>query len=272
MKTAFIAVSFGALVAALPQDGYGYVTRVTTRITKSPRPTTTTSCSITLCADYVNSCGMGYGGCYPACPGLPTPTFTPPPCPTTRPTTTSCDITICADYINSCGMGYGGCYPACPGLPTPTFTPPPCPTTTKPTKTTTKKPCQTICVDAVNECGIRYGGCYCSEEPFPYTKPPCPSKTTTKPTPTPAGPRKCGGLRGLQCNKGEICIDDPKSSCGIAVDCLGICIVEQFCGGFAGFQCKNKTDVCIDDPRDDCDPKNGGADCGGLCVPKTWVY
>ncbi|KAK2780922.1 hypothetical protein FQN52_002019 [Onygenales sp. PD_12] len=24
--------------------------------------------------------------------------------------------------------------------------------------------------------------------------------------------------------------------------------------------------VCIDDPRDDCDPNNGGADCGGICV------
>ncbi|KAF3182758.1 hypothetical protein TWF225_003228 [Orbilia oligospora] len=229
MKSVFLAVSFAALVAALPQDGYGYgyVTRVTTRVTPTPRPTTTSSCTITICADYINSCSMGYGGCYPACPGLPTPTFTPPPCPTT---------------------------------------------TKKPTKTTSKKPCQTICVDAVNECGIKYGGCYCSEEPFPYTKPPCPSKTTAKPTPTPAGPRKCGGLQGLQCKKGETCIDDPKSPCGIAVDCLGICIVEQFCGGFAGFACKNKGDVCIDDPRDDCDPKNGGADCGGLCVPKSWAY
>ncbi|KAK6510599.1 hypothetical protein TWF506_009702 [Arthrobotrys conoides] len=228
MKSVFLAVSFAALVAALPQDGYGYgyVTRVTSQVTKTPRPTTT-SCTLTICADYINSCGLGYGGCYAACPGIPTPTFTPPPCPTT---------------------------------------------TKKPTKTTSKKPCQTICVDAVNECGIKYGGCYCSEEPFPYTKPPCPSKTTAKPTPTPAGPRKCGGLQGLQCKKGETCIDDPKSPCGIAVDCLGICIVEQFCGGFAGFPCKNKGDVCIDDPRDDCDPKHGGADCGGLCVPGTWVY
>lgn len=228
MKSTFIVVSLAALAAALPQDGYGYVTRVTTRLTKTPRPTTT-----------------------------------------------SCDITICADYINSCGLGYGGCYPACPGLPTPTFTPPPCPTTKKPTKTTTKKPCQTICVDAVNECGIKYGGCYCREDPFPYPKPPCPTttKTTTaRPTPTSTGPRKCGGLLGLQCNKGETCIDDPKSPCGIAVDCLGICIVEQFCGGFAGFPCEKKGDTCIDDPRDDCDPKNGGADCGGLCVPESWVY
>ncbi|KAJ6259667.1 hypothetical protein Dda_5305 [Drechslerella dactyloides] len=88
---------------------------------------------------------------------------------------------------------------------------------------------------------------------------------------TTAGPKKCGGLQGLQCGKGEICIDDPKSPCGIAVDCLGICVVEEFCGGFAGSACEDPNDVCIDDPRDECDPENGGADCGGLCIPKSWA-
>ncbi|KAK6344298.1 hypothetical protein TWF696_007938 [Orbilia brochopaga] len=188
--------------------------------------------------------------------------YSPRPTPR-RTTTASCTLTICADYVNSCGLGYGGCYPACRGYPTPTFTPPPCPTTTK-TKTTTTSTCRTICVDKVNECGIKYGGCYCVGQEPPFTKPPCP-------TATPAPPKKCGGLAGFQCDKGEICIDDPKSPCGIAVDCLGICVVEEFCGGFAGFQCEDKNDVCIDDPRDDCDPKNGGADCGGLCVPKSWA-
>ncbi|EWC44266.1 hypothetical protein DRE_01092 [Drechslerella stenobrocha 248] len=196
-----------------------------------------------------------------------------------RPTTTaSCTITICADYINSCGLMYGGCYPACKGLPTPTFVPPPCPTTTTTTTratavATTTSACQIICVDAVNECGIKYGGCYCSNLPFPYPKPPCPTSTTTtkvSATATP-GPKKCGGLAGFRCPRGQICIDDPKSPCGIAVDCLGICVVEEFCGGFAGFQCSKKTDVCIDDPRDDCNPKKGGADCGGLCIPKSWA-
>ncbi|KAF3922773.1 hypothetical protein ABW21_db0209862 [Orbilia brochopaga] len=106
---------------------------------------------------------------------------------------------------------------------------------------------------------------------FPFPKPPCPTTTPT-PTPTPApGPKKCGGLAGFQCDKGEICIDDPKSPCGIAVDCLGICVVEEFCGGFAGFPCSKPGDVCIDDPRDDCSPKTGGADCGGLCIPKGWA-
>jgi hypothetical protein len=42
----------------------------------------------------------------------------------------------------------------------------------------------------------------------------------------------------------------------------------QFCGGIAGFPCPSG-EACIDDPSDDCDPRNGGADCGGICVPET---
>ncbi|KAK6497217.1 hypothetical protein TWF506_004692 [Arthrobotrys conoides] len=100
--------------------------RPTTTIT-TPKPRTTTKkpqCTITLCYDGVNECGMLYGGCFPACPDSPTPTFVPPPCPTT----TACDLHLCVDAVNECGMMYGGCFPACPGIPTPTFTPPPCPT------------------------------------------------------------------------------------------------------------------------------------------------
>ncbi|KAF2003362.1 hypothetical protein P154DRAFT_410402, partial [Amniculicola lignicola CBS 123094] len=42
------------------------------------------------------------------------------------------------------------------------------------------------------------------------------------------------------------------------------------CGGFAGFRCPtDEKYTCIDDPRDDCDPKRGGADCIGICVPRT---
>ena len=37
------------------------------------------------------------------------------------------------------------------------------------------------------------------------------------------------------------------------------------CGGFAGLECPaGKT--CVDFPGDSCDPQNGGADCGGICV------
>jgi hypothetical protein len=39
------------------------------------------------------------------------------------------------------------------------------------------------------------------------------------------------------------------------------------CGGFAGpYTCGDDLE-CQDDPRDDCDPNDGGADCGGICVP-----
>ncbi|MFV8749228.1 hypothetical protein ACNOYE_01625 [Nannocystaceae bacterium ST9] len=36
------------------------------------------------------------------------------------------------------------------------------------------------------------------------------------------------------------------------------------CGGIAGIQCP-EGQVCVDDPKDSCDPENGGADCGGIC-------
>lgn len=38
----------------------------------------------------------------------------------------------------------------------------------------------------------------------------------------------------------------------------------QFCGGIAGIQCPTGK-VCVDDRTDDCDPNRGGADCGGVC-------
>ncbi|KAL0938891.1 uncharacterized protein CTRU02_205501 [Colletotrichum truncatum] len=48
-----------------------------------PEPTSTSdNCSTrTVCADYINSCGMMYGGCFPDC--KPWPSFVAPPCPTT---------------------------------------------------------------------------------------------------------------------------------------------------------------------------------------------
>ncbi|EAA31402.1 hypothetical protein GE21DRAFT_6997 [Neurospora crassa] len=39
-----------------------------------------------------------------------------------------------------------------------------------------------------------------------------------------------------------------------------------FCGGFAAIPCADAKQICVDDPRDDCDPKKGGADCGGVCI------
>ncbi|KAK6525252.1 hypothetical protein TWF694_005398 [Orbilia ellipsospora] len=106
------------------------ITPRTTITLNPPAHTPTGVCTLSLCADMVNECGMMYGGCFPACPGWPTPQFTPPPCPTA----TKCDQQICVDDVNECGMMFGGCFDACPGSPTPTFVPPPCPPGSK-TKT-----------------------------------------------------------------------------------------------------------------------------------------
>ena len=51
---------------------------------------------------------------------------------------------------------------------------------------------------------------------------------------------------------------------GVEVAYPGECS-SVFCGGIAGIQCP-KGMVCIDDPRDNCNPNSGGADCGGICV------
>lgn len=39
----------------------------------------------------------------------------------------------------------------------------------------------------------------------------------------------------------------------------------SFCGGIAGIPCP-AGETCVDDPDDGCDPTQGGADCGGVCV------
>lgn len=41
--------------------------------------------------------------------------------------------------------------------------------------------------------------------------------------------------------------------------------LRRFCGGIAGFPCK-EGEICVDDPRDNCDPDRGGADCPGICI------
>jgi hypothetical protein len=40
---------------------------------------------------------------------------------------------------------------------------------------------------------------------------------------------------------------------------------QQTCGGIANLQCPGGQ-KCVDNPNDNCDPSNGGADCGGICV------
>jgi len=78
--------------------------------------------------------------------------------------------------------------------------------------------------------------------------------------------RQCGGevINPSFCQSGEVCIDNPTTG-SMAVDHRGICIKKVFCGGIASFPCPGNL-TCVDDPSDSCDPNNGGADCGGMCV------
>ncbi len=59
----------------------------------------------------------------------------------------------------------------------------------------------------------------------------------------------------------------PRSQCreGVCSVVFEACTGPGFCGGIAGFSCPPGS-TCIDDPKDDCDPNQGGADCGGVCV------
>lgn len=79
----------------------------------------------------------------------------------------------------------------------------------------------------------------------------------------------CGGLLGLPCGDGQICVDDPADDCDPeqgGSDCIGVCVDETIpCGGFAGLECP-KGLTCVDDPSDDCNPAKGGADCIGMCI------
>lgn len=119
----------------------------------------------------------------------------------------------------------------------------------------------------------------------------------------------CAGPLGLTCGAGEYCATAYKGSCpsettygacrprpqictkefrpvcgcngqtfpnacvaaaaGVAVRAEGACAPSgPFCGGIAGIDCPGEG-RCVDDPSDDCDPKNGGADCGGICTCRT---
>ncbi|SPN96790.1 uncharacterized protein DNG_00310 [Cephalotrichum gorgonifer] len=145
-----------------------------------PEPTNGCDTTISVCADYINECGMMYGGCFPDC--KPWPTFEPPPCPssstwatvTTTATPEPTDpgdsleekckaegtVILCVDGIDDCGNGWGECYDVCatPSLEIPTT---PCETTPAPTPTEPTEPgCAdiTLCVDYINECGMMYGG------------------------------------------------------------------------------------------------------------------
>lgn len=87
-----------------------------------------------------------------------------------------------------------------------------------------------------------------------------------------AGIVECGGFVANPgvCAADQVCVDNP-DTCAQALDCPGVCVSgTAVCGGLAGLPCPAGTE-CVDDPRDNCSPLSGGADCSGLCAPKSPV-
>ena len=78
----------------------------------------------------------------------------------------------------------------------------------------------------------------------------------------------CEWREDYACYHGAPCETQATGQCGWTVTAaLARCLsaAGETCGGFAGKPCRGGS-ACIDDPNDDCDPANGGADCGGVCV------
>jgi len=109
--------------------------------------------------------------------------------------------------------------------------------------------------------------CAKSSTPWFCNRGKCVKDTSPPPTKYPS----CGGFRvdPVPCEEPKVCIDDPRTtkpgSCGLACDKPGICVDSIPCAGFIGRQCPRGL-TCYDVPNDGCDPKAGGADCGGICL------
>ncbi|HET9953062.1 MAG TPA: protease complex subunit PrcB family protein [Polyangiaceae bacterium] len=76
------------------------------------------------------------------------------------------------------------------------------------------------------------------------------------------------GCEGVECAKGERCELHEVVCVRAPCDPVPVCVADvngPFCGGIAGRPCPG-AGSCVDDPDDTCDPNEGGADCGGMCV------
>ncbi|HYD48454.1 MAG TPA: hypothetical protein VEB21_08910, partial [Terriglobales bacterium] len=142
--------------------------------------------------------------------------------------------------------------------------------------------CPSRCVPAEDQprrCGGSFGatcpaGWHCGDEPMDGCEPD-------------ANGTDCAGIcvpdQQAQCRSDEECphvlapctaCNDgshacPRGQCrnGVCEVVIDSCRERDFCGGIAGIPCRDGFE-CIDDPADDCDPNAGGADCGGVCVPR----
>ncbi|EPS39677.1 hypothetical protein H072_6514 [Dactylellina haptotyla CBS 200.50] len=84
-------------------------------------------------------------------------------------------------------------------------------------------------------------------------------KREAEPVPAPTGTArtKCGGLVGIPCPTGEVCV----TPTGCA-DCFGVCVAKPTttkCGGLVGIPCPSGL-FCL--------TPTGCADCFGVCVVK----
>ena len=59
------------------------------------------------------------------------------------------------------------------------------------------------------------------------------------------------------------------AAAGVSIDHQGECAPPQpqACGGIAGIKCP-EGQVCVDYPSDNCDPTGGDVDCPGICKSK----
>jgi PrcB C-terminal len=82
-----------------------------------------------------------------------------------------------------------------------------------------------------------------------------------EPTPDPCATVRCAA--GTHCEARPVtCVRAP---CPPVAECVPD---GPFCGGIAGIRCPG-SGTCVDNPNDSCDPRRGGADCGGICACKV---
>lgn len=93
----------------------------------------------------------------------------------------------------------------------------------------------------------------------------CPTCQCNPPGEPPPPVDPCATVRcaaGTHCEANAVqCI---KAPCPPVASCVPNAPVIS-CGGIAGRPCPG-AGVCVDDPADSCNPKTGGADCGGVCT------
>jgi hypothetical protein len=199
-----------------------------------------------------------------AAPEIDAGTAPPPPPPDAGG---SCPAQVCAaincQYGNKkdekgCSTCECNAAPTCPSMVCPTIY---CPYgNTKDDKGCTTCACNPPPV-ACNLLCVK--GKHCELQKVECVRAPCDPVPTCVDDPMPT-PDPC---TTTSCPAGTICKSHPVTCVRAPCPPVAECIPQVHCGGFAGKPCPG-SGSCHDDPTDSCDPANGGADCGGLCVCK----